>query len=985
MEDDKSNIESNHKRIIHLKQVLKTIRYVNQLINREKVPKILAQKICDVLVDNRGYFNACIILTDRDEQFSFIAGPTKKPEYQKLEEQILAGNWPSCCRDALDKNELVIYQNPVKECKGCVIANQHENHGVFAIRLEAENHLLGIFIASISRPYLYDDEEQELFRELAADISFGFNINRLEEHHDNTRKKLQKNESFLYHLAEISPVGIVKTDEDGKVDYINQRAETIFNYKKDEITGKSSLFEDINIQDYEGNPVSYEELPFHKARKTGKSVFNEQCCYYIQDDSPKHLSLNSTPLFSDDNTFEGVITVVEDVTKMYQQQKENSDVKKELENTLSGLPVHIFRYKKDNHGHLLVSFSEGSIAKHHQFDTQHIKEEYLENIIGKKNYVNLETQFYKAFNGDWVDYELFFFNSWMKTQLKPYKYNSQDEVVEVIGYSIDVTAQKEAETKLEQESQLRKLLMELSTSFINLPINQTDEAINNALERLGQFVNADRLYIFNYDFENKITYNTYEWCNKGIEPQIDNLQNVSLDSIQKWVNTHVQGKPMYIADVEQLQDNNLYQLLASQDIKSLLTIPIIKENQCIGFVGYDFVREHHYFSNEEQQLLSVFSEILVNLYLRIEAEQEVKKFKTIADHANYGMGIIGMNGKVMYINYYFASLLGYSPDELYGHFLENILSKEQMVKIKPLFENLKETGSITSVELWLNDRYGKSIPLLINSLLIEGNDYQPSFATTTAIDISGQKEKEEELIQAKEKAEESDHLKSVFLANLSHEIRTPMNGILGFMEVLNNPELPEVEQQEYMESVKESGQRLLETFDNLMEISKIETGEIKLRNEEIEINTLMEQLFASYKNKVKDKEIEFNIQKAYPETKLFLYTDREKLNRVLKRLLQNAIKFTNQGHIELGYSWKNGKIEFFIKDTGIGIARDKLNLVFDNFVQADFNLSRSHEGLGLGLSITKAYVEKLGGEINVDSEINKGTIFYVSLPENKNA
>ncbi|MCF8218223.1 MAG: PAS domain S-box protein [Bacteroidales bacterium] len=980
MNTRKSDIESEKGKITHLRKVLQTIRLVNQLIIQEKNPRILARKICDGLVENRGYYDASIILTDSNEKLSFITGSLSDKNYKQLSEQISNGSWPYCCKDALNKKDLIILREPDKECKGCPLAYQYDDNGVFIIRLETEEHLYGFLMASIPKEFLYDEEEQYLFHELAVDISIAFNLYNLKEYHNKVRTELQKNEYFLNNLTEISPVGIVKTNANGDLDYLNKRAEIIFDFDKNDIIGKSSLFESIQFFNEQGEPMTYDELPFTKAQHAQKTLYNHQCGVYIQGEF-KYLSVNVTPTFTNENTFDGVVAVIEDVTKMYEHQKETLNVKKELEDTLSGLPVHIFRYKKDTDNQLIVCFSEGAVPRHNSLDTLHVKGEYLQNIIGKENYESLKDRFYQAFNGDWVDYELHLSGRWYKTRLKPYKFDENDHVTEVIGYSNDITAQKEAELKLSEESQLRKLLMQLSADFINIPLADLDNAIYEALKKLGQFVGADRVYIFDYDFDHRVTSNTYEWCQEGIESQIDKLQNVSLDLVPDWINSHIQNKPVYIPDINQMPKNDLYEILSSQQIKSLLTIPIMKQDECIGFIGYDFVRDYHSVNEDAQELLKVFSQILVNLYERKEKERELNKFKTVADYASYGIGITDIEGKMMYVNHYFASLLGYTPENLQGKYLNEIHSKEMMSKINSLTEKLKDDHYIANEEIWVKDRNGNDIPFLMNSIFIKGDKNESSYAATTTIDISKQKEKEKELIKAKEKAEESDRLKSVFLANFSHEIRTPMNGILGFMGLLNNPDVTNFERKEFIRFIEESGKRMLETLDNLMEISKIETGNVKFKYENFDVNTLVDELYASLVPKAEEKNTAFVVKKANAGSPAMFFTDREKLHTVLKQLLQNAIKFTDNGRVYFGYSWQNGNIEFFIRDTGVGIAHDKLKSVFDRFIQADRSLSREYEGLGLGLAISKAYVEKLGGKIDVKSKINEGTHFYFTLPK----
>lgn len=199
----------------------------------------------------------------------------------------------------------------------------------------------------------------------------------------------------------------------------------------------------------------------------------------------------------------------------------------------------------------------------------------------------------------------------------------------------DVTAQRLAESELISLSNLQNILLKIASEYINLPISEIEEATARSLAELGRFVNADRTYIFDYDWENKVCNNTHEWCESGIEPQIDELQGVPLDMIPYWVETHLKGETMYIPDVFALEkDDGVRQILEPQDVKSLITIPMMERGQCLGFIGFDSVRNHHIYTEKEKVLLSVFSDMLVNIRHRIKLEKNLIAEKQNADIAN---------------------------------------------------------------------------------------------------------------------------------------------------------------------------------------------------------------------------------------------------------------------------------------------------------------------------------------------------------------
>ena len=249
-------------------------------------------------------------------------------------------------------------------------------------------------------------------------------------------------------------------------------------------------------------------------------------------------------------------------------------------------------------------------------------------------------------------------------------------------------------------------------------------------------------------------------------------------------------------------------------------------------------------------------------------------------------------------------------------------------------------------------------------------------------DITARKQTDVELIKAKEKAEESDRLKSAFLANMSHEIRTPMNGILGFTELLKEPQLTDKEQWQYISMIEKSGARMLNIINDIINISKVEAGLMDVAIGSININEQIEYIYNFFKPEVEQKGMQLSFKNTLPAKAALIETDREKVYAILTNLVKNAIKFTFAGSIELGYEKKGGFLEFFVKDTGIGIPQDKKTAVFDRFVQLHVGDKRAFQGAGLGLAISKAYVELLGGKIWEESEEGKGSVFYFTIPYN---
>jgi PAS domain S-box-containing protein len=295
---------------------------------------------------------------------------------------------------------------------------------------------------------------------------------------------------------------------------------------------------------------------------------------------------------------------------------------------------------------------------------------------------------------------------------------------------------------------------------------------------------------------------------------------------------------------------------------------------------------------------------------------------------------------------------------------------------------------ITKEEVLINHnsnfltKTGKIIPVIYSGSPLKNENGIMIGTVIIARDITGLIQKEKELIIARDKAEESDRLKSAFLANMSHEIRTPMNGILGFADLLKAPNITAETQQNYIRIIEKSGVRLLNIINDIVDISKIESGQMEVNMKESNINEQIEYIYTFFKPEVEGKGMQFSFKNSLPLKEAIIITDHEKIFAILTNLVKNAIKYSNEGSIEFGYDKRGEYLEFFVNDTGIGIPEDRQDAIFERFIQANIVDKMARQGAGLGLSISKAYVEALGGEIWVNSKEGKGSIFYFTIPYN---
>ncbi len=452
---------------------------------------------------------------------------------------------------------------------------------------------------------------------------------------------------------------------------------------------------------------------------------------------------------------------------------------------------------------------------------------------------------------------------WESASISPLV-NDEGEITHFVSVKEDITERKKNEELLKYHSELQQILLKIASEYIHVRLDDFEKSVIESLKEMGRFAKADRAYIFEYNWENEQLTNTHEWCAENIIPQKDELQKLPVHNFPILVEKHLQGEDVFVSDIYSLpEDRYLRRIMKEQEIQSLITLPMMDGKDCIGFVGFDWVKSQHEYSDEEKLLLSLYAQMLVNVKSRLTLEQ---------------------------------------------------------------------------------------------NLIIE-----------------------------KEKAEESDRLKSAFLANMSHEIRTPMNGILGFTGLLLEPDLSSEEKEEYINIVKQSGKRMLNTVNDIVEISKIEAGIVAIDLKEVDVQQRLDELMRFFTPEALKKGLKLILENEVPKTAAVITTDQPKFDSIFTNLIKNAIKYTESGTIKVGYTITvethcNASLQFYVKDTGIGISRHRQEAIFERFIQADIFDKMAKQGSGLGLSISKAYVEMLGGKIRVESEEGVGTTFYFTLP-----
>ena len=590
---------------------------------------------------------------------------------------------------------------------------------------------------------------------------------------------------------------------------------------------------------------------------TKKTVHTEEWVPHASGEK-RLISIVKTPKLRDDGTVEYVVCAAEDIT----DSKKNAEALKQSETNLrlitDNLDEVCWLRSADNSQMLYVNVAYEEIWEHSCQSLYDNPQSFMDTIYEPDKLIVFEA-FQNYLKGGTFDLEYRIISGsgkikWIRVKSNPIK-NEKGQIVSHAGSAIDITEPKQFQGTLE-------LLINMAKSFINIPLESIADEINNALKQMGLFVNADRAYIFDYDWSNNVCNNTYEWCAGGISAEIDNLQQVPIEVIPWWIDAHKQGNTLSIPDVGALDENDgVRKILEPQGIKSLMTLPLMNHENCVGFIGFDSVNSHHNYSPREETLLLVFAELIVNIQNRIALE---------------------------------------------------------------------------------------------GSLILE-----------------------------KERAESANRAKSEFLANMSHEIRTPMNAILGFSEALYY-KLDDNNHKKMIKSVLSSGNLLLSLLNDILDLSKIESGKLEISPQPTDLIHLVNEIKMLYEEKALKKGISIvvNTSEDFPN---ILRLDEIRIKQIVFNVVGNAIKFTQKGYVQINIDHINksdekGDLIMSIEDTGIGIAKEYHDTIFEAFKQQAGQINRQFGGTGLGLAITKRLVEKMGGHINVQSELSKGSVFTITIP-----
>ena len=500
-------------------------------------------------------------------------------------------------------------------------------------------------------------------------------------------------------------------------------------------------------------------------------------------------------------------------------------------------------------------------------------------------------------------------------------------------------------------------------------------AMNMALTEIGRYTGVDRLATWENHLDG-VTYGcTNEWCNDGIEPAIDYLRSMTIEAGKPWFDMLEENHIICTSDIYSL-DPFITQMLEVQGVKAIAVFPLSQLGVHFGFLSFNFCWNKQW-DEKDVELMSQISQIVSTATKRWQVEtslqQSQRTMQKVLDNINANIFVSDYDTlKVIFANKPFREEAGEVPANaecwrMLNAGLEN--GCKHCPKPKLLDANRKFTG----VHFWEDYNPVTKRWYTIQSMAIKWLDGRWAIMEL-ATDITTRKQVELELIQAKEKAEESDRLKSAFLANMSHEIRTPLNAIVGFSSLLAETDEAEL-RHVYMSLVQENNELLLNLISDILDISKIEAGMIDLVMGRVDVPQLCREVIATFSHKKRDTAVELRFDENSPQ--IVIDADKNRIMQVLSNFLTNALKFTAKGSITLSYTLEDeNQVRFCVTDTGKGIPDEQKHEIFNRFVKLDSFV----QGAGLGLSICQSLVKRMGGKIGVESREGEGSCFWFTHP-----
>jgi PAS domain S-box-containing protein len=743
---------------------------------------------------------------------------------------------------------------------------------------------------------------------------------------------LKENEQKLQSIFSAAPVGI-GLEVNSILIEVNDFFCTMTGYSRSELIGKSSeILYSSNEEFVKAEKEKY--LPLSE-----KGTIGVETTFKCKDGKILHVILGTTPLDINDLS-KGVTFTVLDITERSNTEEALHKSHSLINTLVSHLQGMVYRCRNDKQftmeflsegSYDLTGYSPAELIHNnklsyndliHKDDRIFVWEEIQTSLNDRKYYEITYRIITKSNEVRWV---------WEKGE-GIFLENGELEYLE--GFVTDITQRKKIEEELKASRQL----------FETLAIASPVGIFRTKSDGYTTYVNPKWLELAGLTFEDAIGFG---WLNAVHPDDRDKLN-------RRWI-SDVDSRLQSVAEYRFLRsDNSVVWVMGN-------AIPELNDNEVIGYIG-------------------TITDISARKLSEKALSESEKKYRGIFENVQDVYYETAIDGTILEVSpsievlskglYKMEDLIGMSMFDFYAEHQERII----------ILEGLRKNGIVTDSEVTLKDKTGLIVPCSISAKLVLDADGHPEKIIGSMHDITDRKNATEALKIAKEKAEASDKLKTEFLNNISHEVRTPLNGILGFAEIITLQDLSDGEKKESMGMLLESSNRLLNTITNYMDISLITSGSLSLNIKEFYPSKILKKLHNNFETVCKNRNLELLLQLDDWDDDSLINSDQEICQKILSHFLDNAVKFTEEGTISFGITNNNDQIEFFVRDTGIGINAESFNVIFDLFSKENLGPYKVSEGSGLGLSIARGMAEAIGGKIRLESEPGIGSCFYFSIP-----
>ncbi len=552
----------------------------------------------------------------------------------------------------------------------------------------------------------------------------------------------------------------------------------------------------------------------------------------------------------------------------------------------------------------------------------------------------------------------------------------------LLSYIHDISAAKAAQRDLRDRVTLETAIGSVSSRFLSTDAADVSAAVEDALASLGSALKVDRAFLATCG-RDRVSTRTHEWCAPGVVSFRSQMQRLPMDSLPWFFGRLEAGEPVHVPSLESLPSEAAAEraILSRQGVRSRIALPLTENGRLTGYLVLDNMSESRSWSDERAGLLTVFGEVLAVAVRRGKSETEVAKLTMAVTNSPAATVITDAEGTIEYVNPRFRELSGYSASELIG-------SNPRILKSGVMDDSVytEQWRAITDGEDWrgefVNKRKDGTHYVVQASISPVRDSAGDIHFVCVQEDITPLKVAEEALREAADVAQTANRAKSDFLATMSHEIRTPMNAIIGMAELLDETPLDD-EQQRYVRIFRSAGDSLLTLINDVLDLSKIEAGHFEVDSRAFDIEQLVEETADILASRARDKNVELLVD-IEPGTSTTVQGDPDRVRQVLVNLIGNALKFTETGHVLVSaapvVSGGNPSVRLGVTDTGIGIAKEKVETIFEAFTQADSSTTRTYGGTGLGLTISRRLVELMGGHLTATSAVGEGSTFSFVLP-----